>query len=104
MTVLLSNTYQLEEDGIGLGAVVTGFIGAFEDKEMARNVWKDILKEWGMPDDMIRLHSLDGHLDENTYLKLDENEKYVPSYNTKDAKYLIELMTVVCDVNKVYRR
>ena len=87
MTVLMSNIYQIMDDGVDLRHLATGFIGVFETTEKATTAWNEVLKSIEVPSNKEYLYDSIGH----TYLKLDANGKWVPSCSEK-AVYVLELM------------
>ena len=99
MTILMSNTYVYDKETSEAVHVVTGFIGAFDSREKAMDVWNNTLKDFGVSEDMIPEFGPSCIIG-NRFIPIDMNGKFVEDID--DAEFIIELMSKDTEMNKVW--
>lgn len=102
MTVIMTNTYVLNEDEFGLPGianVITGILGAYDDMDKATKAWNEALKKIGVPEERVDLYDTIGH----AYIRLNESGKYIPDDSEEeDDVYRLELMSKILKPNVTY--
>lgn len=99
MTILMSNVYGYDAES-GISHIATGFIGAFDSREKAMDVWNDTLKEKGVPESKFQEFAPSCILG-NQFIQVDRNGKWTEDKG--DVEFIIELMSVDTEMNKVKR-
>ena len=100
MTSLMSNTYLYDREKDKLEHVVTGFIGVFDSRKRALNVWNDTLVELCVPKERIyEYQPLEGI--SNRFVLLDIDGKMTDK--GEDVDFVIELMIKDSELNEVLK-
>ena len=101
MTILMSNTYTYDREADKLNHNFTGFIGAFDTREKAMEVWNDTLREFGVPEDKLQMFA-PSEIIGNQFVPVNEIGKWAEK--VEDVRFTIELMSKDTEMNKVWRK
>jgi hypothetical protein len=98
MVVMMSNVYVVGEN-YETEQLLTGFVGAFENRETFKNVWNDTLKKFGVPEDKFEEYQPRSEIG-NTFVPLGNDEKFIEDVD--NLEFVVELMSKETEMNKVW--
>ena len=87
LMTILTNTYVLDEETMGIVNVLTGVLGVYDDMDKAVEAWNESLR------------MMIGH----AYIRLNEEGKYISDDSEDDTVYMLELMSKTVKPNVTYR-
>ena len=100
MTSLMSNVYNYMKETDKMEHMVTGFIGVFDSREKAMNVWNDTLIELGVPSGRVHEYA-PGEGIGHRFILLNMNGKMAEKM--EDVEFIIELMIKDSELNEVLK-
>ena len=99
LMTILTNTYVLDEETMGIVNVLTGVLGVYDDMDKAVEAWNESLRMIGVPENKADLYDTIGH----AYIRLNEEGKYISDESEDDTVYMLELMSKTVKPNVTYR-